>query len=133
MLTVKPIQTKQEQEFFASKCNIPYDEDMMAYAAYEEEKFLGMCQFAIKGECGFIKNIAPATDVDDFEAMFIMGRGTMNFIDLCGVHIARCEKNAGDGRLLTAMGFKDVDEELLFVDMNGMFTGGACTSHEKNN
>ena len=38
MLTVKPIQTKQEQEFFASKCNIPYDEDMMAYAAYEEEK-----------------------------------------------------------------------------------------------
>ena len=130
MLTVKPIQTKSEQELFCAKCNIPYDEDMMAYAAYEEEQFLGMCQFTIKGDCGFIKNLVPAEGIDDFEAMFIMGRGTMNFIDLCDVHIAECAKDAGDKRLLTAIGFKDVGKENLFVDMNGMFTGGACTSHK---
>ena len=131
MLTVKPIQTKEEQEFFCSKCNVPYDEDMMAYAAYVEEEFVGICQFTIKGERGFIKNIAPAKGVDDFEAMFIMGRGTMNFIDLCGVHTAECAKDAGENRLLTAMGFNDVGNEHLYVDMNGMFTGGGCTSHKE--
>ena len=130
MLTVKPIQTKQEQELLCTKCAVEYDEEMMAYAAYEEDKFLGVCQFTIKGECGFIKNIAPAVGIEDFEAMFIMGRGTMNFIDLCGAHTAKCAKNAGESRLITAIGFKDIGEEHLFVDMNGMFTGGACTSHK---
>ena len=131
MLTIKPIQSKSDQEFFCSKCNIPYDEDLMAYGPYGDGEYVGICQFAIKGDRGFIKNIAPVVGTDDFEAMFIMGRGTMNFIDLCDVHLAECARDAGDARLLTAIGFKDVGAEHLFVDMEGMFTGGACTSHKQ--
>ena len=57
MLTVKPIRSKSEQELFCAKCNIPYDIDLLAYSAHVDEVFVGMCQFAIKGERGYIKNI----------------------------------------------------------------------------
>ena len=130
MLTVVPIRSKSELEFFCAKCNIPYDIDLMAYSAHVDGAFVGMCQFGIKGERGYIKNIVSIDGVDDFEAMFIMGRATMNFIDLCGVHTCECAKDAGQARLLTAIGFKDIGSENLFVDMTGMFDGH-CSGHNK--
>ena len=128
MLTVKPIQSKSDQEFFCSKCNIPYDEDLMAYGAYVDGEFVGICQFAIKGDRGFIKNIAPVSGTNDFEAMFIMGRGTMNFIDLCGAHKAIAIKDAGNESLLKAIGFKQNENDEFFCDMTGFFEGN-CSGH----
>lgn len=129
MLTVKPIRTKAEQELFCAKCNIPYDVDLLAYSAHVDDVFVGMCQFGIKGERGYIKNIVSHEGIDDFEAMFIMGRGTLNFIDLCGAHEAECARDAGEPRLLTALGFKDTGEENLYADLHGMFDG-KCSDHK---
>ena len=129
MLIVKPIRSKSEQELFCAKCNIPYDVDMLAYSAHVDDAFVGMCQFAIRGERGYIKNIVSYENVNDFEAMFIMGRGTLNFIDLCGAHEAECARDAGDERLLKALGFKDTGEENLYADLNGMFDG-KCSDHK---
>ena len=128
MITVKPIQSKSDQEFFCSKCNIHYDEDLMAYGAYVDGEFVGICQFAIKGDRGFIKNIAPVSGTNDFEAMFIMGRGTMNFIDLCENHTCYADDNSASERLLLAIGFKRKDDK-YFCDMTGMFDGH-CDGHK---
>ena len=101
------------------------------YVANVDNAPVGIAQFEIKGSYCVVNDFASVPEKYDFEAMFIMGRGTMNFIDLCDVHIAECARDAGDARLLTAIGFKDVGAEHLFVDMEGMFTGGACTSHKQ--
>lgn len=131
MFKIEPIRTKEEQRKYCELCHIEYDEDYLAYAAFIDGAFSGICQFRIIGDAGMIRDLVPLPGVDDFEVMFIMGRSTMNFIDLCGVHLCRARKNAGEMRLLTGIGFRDVGEDSLFADMTGMFDGSHCASkHE---
>jgi hypothetical protein len=51
----------------------------------------------------------------------------MNFIDLCGAHICEAAREAGDARLLHAIGFREASGKLS-VDMTGMFDGH-CDGH----
>ena len=63
--------------------------------------------------------------VDDFEALIIMGRATMNFIDLCDVHKAYFEGE--NDRLAKAIGFRLTDGK-YFADLTNMFTSH-CAKH----
>ena len=48
MITVTPIQDKSLQAHFCGMCGIPYKEDLLAYAAYNDKKeFVGICQFGL--------------------------------------------------------------------------------------
>ena len=84
---------------------------------------MGFSQFDISGESGYIKTLKPKIGYSDFEAMFILGRATMNFIDLCGNHTCRAASNASDERLLKAIGFRLTDDGEYFADMTHMFDG----------
>ena len=128
MLEIKPIQSKAEQEAYCARCNIKYDANMMAYSAYDGNTFIGICQFTIKEKAGYIKNLAEAEGISDFEAMFIMGRGTMNFIDLCGVHACECAPDAASETLIKGLGFKLTDDGRYYADMTHFFDGGNCSS-----
>lgn len=123
MLKIKPIQTKDEQALACARCGVDFAPDDMAYGAYEGDSFLGVCQFSLDGRQGYIRNLREAEGIDDFEAMFIMGRAAMNFIDLCGVHCCVCADDAATERVTTAIGFKRNGEGVLFADMTGMFDG----------
>ncbi len=123
MLQIKPIQTKEQQAEACARCGIPYDSDCMAYAATLDGAFIGMAQFTIEKGHGHLKNLLTVDNIDDFEALFIMGRAVLNFIDLCGVHTATCETNAAPPRLLTAIGFKPSENGMLTADMTHMFNG----------
>ncbi len=127
MFHIRPIESKDEQRDLCSLCSLEYDEDCLAYAAYIDGEFSGISQFRL-GEAGYIRDLRPKEGVDDFEVMFIMGRATMNFIDLCGIHTCYASATAGDRRLLTAIGFRETEnEKILFADMTGMFDGSHCT------
>ncbi len=127
MFHIRPIQSKEEQKELCRLCNVEYDEDCLAYGAYIEERFSGICQFRL-GEHGYIQDLCPRQDVEDFEVMFIMGRTTMNFIDLCGIHTCFARRMAGDQRLIRAIGFHEIEgQDDLFADMTGMFDGSHCT------
>jgi hypothetical protein len=90
---------------------------------------MGFSQFEISGEFGYIKDLRPRIGYSDFEAMFILGRATMNFIDLCGIHTCRAAKDAGDETLLKSIGFKYSDKLCEYTcDMTGMFDG-KCQGH----
>ena len=67
------------------ECGIPYEEDLLAYAAYNDKKeFVGICQFGLDQTGGHIRHLEiPGTDDAD-DALFVMGRAALNFIDLCG-------------------------------------------------
>ena len=125
MLKVLPIQTKSEQEAICNACNVIYNPDLLAYSATVDGELRGVSQFKLTAEGGLVYDVAPAIDTYDFEALFVLGRGTLNFIDLCGVHYA-IYKGSVDSeekeRLLKAIGFKKTDKGTLELDLNGFFT-----------
>ena len=88
MLIVRPVQSKADQEKYCADCGAVYDADCLAYAAWVDERLVGICQFRLAGDGGHIVTLRRALGTDDVDALFIMARQTMNFIDLSGVHAA---------------------------------------------
>ena len=125
MLKVLPIQSKAEQEKICMACGVKFDPDLLAYSATVNDILAGVCQFKLTDKGGMLYDLAPATDSFDFEALFVLGRGTLNFIDLCGVHNAcflGAIHNEETERLIKAIGFKKNDDGSFTVDLNGFFT-----------
>ena len=107
MLIIKPIQTKREQEEICVECGALYNPDALAYSAREDEALLGVSQFRILGQYAQIYDLCNVRGVEDFEALIIMGRAVLNFVDLCGVKEAYI--SASNLSLNKALGFKEVD------------------------
>ena len=132
MLKVLPIQTKQEQERICVACGVKYDPDLLAYSATVDDVLAGVSQFKLTDKGGIVYDLKSVSSSFDFEAMFVLGRGTLNFIDLCGVHFARFEGEIPDEqyeRLIKAVGFKKT-ENGYEVDLEGFFTDHC---HDKKN
>ena len=130
MFKITPIQDKERQREVCLLCGAEYRAEAFAYQMYDIESgdIMGMSQFEI-GRSGYIFDLKEAPGRADFEAMFILARQTMNFIDLCGAHTCRAAKSSAPERLLTAAGFKEIDGE-YFCDMTGMFDGH-CGGHKE--
>lgn len=130
MFKITPVQDKERQKEICNECNAEYREDAFAYVMFDIDSgdIMGMSQFEI-GKVGYIFDLKESGEMSDFEAMFILARQTMNFIDLCGAHICRAASDAADERLLRAVGFKDVDG-IFTCDMTGMFDGH-CSGHKE--
>ncbi len=133
MFTISPINEKSKQEEYALACGATFRPDFFAYAMIDRDsdELMGFSQFEIDGVGGYISDLKPKLGYSDFEAMFILGRATMNFIDMCGIHTCRAAKDSADSRLLRAIGFKETDSEDYVVDMTGMFDGN-CGGHTVN-
>lgn len=130
MFKISAIQDPSEQKKVAEACCASAKDGFFAYVMRDCEtgELMGFSQFEI-GDTGYISDIRAVPDSDDFEAMFILGRTTMNFIDMCGAHICRMASDAADERLIRAIGFK-ADENGYTVDMTGMFDGSHCSGHK---
>ena len=128
MFKITPIQDKTRQKEVCDKCGAAFREDFFAYVMTDNESgaLMGASQFEIAKD-GYISDLREASGLSDFEAMFILGRATMNFIDMCGAHTCRAALDAGEERLLKSIGFKEVGGE-YFSDMTGMFDGN-CKGH----
>ena len=125
MLKVLPIQSKITQEEICLRCGVEYDPDLLAYSATVDDELAGVCQFKLTDKGGMVYDLAPVKDSFDFEAMFVLGRGTLNFIDLCGVHYAIYRGEVKDEqieRLVKAVGFKLTERGTYEVNLEGFFT-----------
>lgn len=122
MLEVLPIQSKSEQEALAVRCGIKYSPELMAYSAMIDGSAVGICQFSIKSGAGHIADIVSIPGSDDFEVMIILGRATLNFIDLCGVHEAYYDGIIRDETLLSAIGFSKNSDGRYYVNLTDFFT-----------
>ncbi len=129
MFKISPVQDQSTAEVYLTRCGAEVKDGSFVYAMTDIDSgdIMGISQFEITDGYGFIFDLRPATGTDDFEAMFILGRQTMNFIDACGMHICRADNNAGDPTLIKAIGFK-ADNCGYHCDMTGMFEGG-CGCH----
>ena len=131
MFKIEPIQDKARQKELCQQFEVEFCEDYFGYYMYDvlTGKPMGLSQFEVEGECGYIKDLKAYKDLDDSEAMFILGRQTMNFIDLCGAHVCYAKETESEAKLLSSIGFKSKSESgLLVCDMTGMFDGN-CGNH----
>ncbi len=124
MLEVKPIQTFEEHEDFCRRCGIEADADALCYAAYEDDRLLGVCEFKMWGAdgCAEMTALKNVIGVSDIESLFIMGRATLNYIDLHGVHEAIFTQKEGfDERLIKWIGFKLDEKDRWYMNLTGFF------------
>ena len=136
MLIIRPIQDKNMQAALCERCAAGYDPDLLAYGAWVSEdletdkigEFVGICQFKL-GKEAHIVTLAKAVGTDDTEAMFIMGRQTMNFIDLHGVHYAYFEADC-DEKFIMWLGFKKDENGKWAADLESFFKH-PCASEKK--
>ncbi len=130
MFRISPINDINLQNEYAKQCGTQLKDGYFAYAMIDVDtnELMGFSQFEIEESGGYISDLKPRVGLSDFEAMFILGRATMNFIDLCDKHTCRADKNAADERLLKAIGFKMLDNGDWYADMTGMFDGH-CDGH----
>ena len=134
MLTVLPIQSKLEQEATCARCGVPFRSECMAYAAEVDQKLVGICQFYLDSEGGHITDFSACSsenEAPDNEALFIMARGCLNFIDLCGIHRAFFEADFANTDLIHAIGFRKSSAGRWEVDLEGFFDH-PC-QHEQHN
>lgn len=122
MLEILPIQSKDEQAAICALCNVPYRVEMLAYRALVDGELRGVCQFTMNAEGGRIVDFASAPDAYEFEAMFVMGRAALNFIDLCGVHRAFFDADCDNETLIRAIGFRKNESGRYEMDLTDFFT-----------
>ena len=128
MFKITPIQDPETQRRYAELSGTKAVAGAFAYAMFdvESESPMGFSQFEIREDGGRLFDLRPIGK-DDYEAMFILGRQTMNFIDLCGAHTAKASDEYTDALLLRAIGFKKSENGEYFCNMDGMFDGKHCS------
>ncbi len=130
MFKISPVQDPALAENYAKLCGAKFEPALFMYAMTNTETgaLMGISQFEILTDSGYIYDLKEIPDGKDFEAMFILGRQTMNFIDLCGPKKCYAKIDAGDEKLLRAIGFR-AQGDTLICDMTGMFDGSHCAGH----
>jgi hypothetical protein len=131
MLKILPIQDKAEQELDCARCGITFRKNALAYAASVDDIFIGICQFRTTEGVGEIYDLTLVPGKEDFEALFIMGRAVLNFIDLCGVHRAVYLSDKVDETLMKAIGFSKNENGTLEMDLTDFFLH-PCAHHKKD-
>jgi hypothetical protein len=132
MFKISPVQSPETQIEYAKKCNCEYRAGAFAYAMVDNDtgELMGFSQFEINSDGGTLLDLRLSDAYsEDYEAIFILGRATMNFIDMCGAHTLNAAPDAADSTLLKAIGLKPTENGHYFCDMTGFFDGSHCSGH----
>ncbi len=124
MLTASPIQDKEKQKEICSLCSIPYRPNAFAYSQVENGNVIAAAQFDICENGGVILDLQMKDGLDDdIEALFILGRAVLNFLDLSGNRECKFEiKNEHDVKMAKMLGFREKDS-VWSLSLENLFTG----------
>ena len=129
MLRARAIRDINEQKNCCDVCCMTHNPDMLYFAIFENETdCLGTLEFRFTKEGAKITDVKPKKDTYDDEAMFILGKATLNFIDLVGPKYV--EYSAEDEKLSQLLEFYPKNG-VLQVNLEGYFTE-PCKRHKEN-
>ena len=129
MFKIEPLCDTELAKKIAKATGVEYKEGFFFYHMYDLDtgKTLGHAQFEILGKESYIYSLSTYPEVVDDEAMFILARQTMNFLEACGAY--ECYANAKiDNTLLKKVGFREVDGK-FYCNTKGMFDGHCGHKH----
>ena len=118
MLEIIPLKDKILQESVCIHCGVTFDASLMAYAAYESGKPIGICQFSIKDDEGYLIDLKSCDNAYPSRPIFLMGSAVLNFIDMCGAHNVKCENKNIDASLLCSIGFSKKSNGSFEIDLS---------------
>lgn len=86
MLRARAVREVEEQVGCCAACGMEHNPDRLYFAIFEEEiDCLGCCEFRLCPGGAEIVTVKPKVGTYDDEAMFILGKATLNFLDLMGI------------------------------------------------
>ncbi len=122
MLEIKPVQEKKEQQRLALVCGAPYRPDDLMYVAYVDGTLVGISQFGYENKQAWVHDIVCAPTTDDWDALFIMGRQTVNFINLSGSSEAYIKPQGAEQiALARRIGFFEQTDGVYRMNLDGFF------------
>ncbi len=111
MLTASPIQNKDEQKKLCEECGVIFRPDSFSYSQKENGEIIALSQFDIQKYGGVIYDLQMKKGLDDdIEALFILGRAVLNFLDLTGNKFCFYDvKTDHDRKMAKMLSFKEKD------------------------
>ena len=67
MLIIKRIPDGEMQEYLCSLCGAEYNEEYDAFSCYENEKFVGICQFICADGTAYIKDLTRYDHIKNYK------------------------------------------------------------------
>lgn len=122
MLIIKPIQDKKYQEQVCASCGFNFNPSLFAYSEKENDKLIAGCQFDILGKESVITDFGMVNSLpDDIEALIILGRAVMNFLELSGAETCIFDTSSNNNdNYAKALGFKLLNEKYQ-IKLKGLF------------
>jgi len=121
MLKILKIQDKSEQEQLCSTCGVPYVAHHMAYRIEVDEQTIGIATFFMGAKAGYLVQLCTIPGREDDNALFIAGRGVLDFMERCGAHEAFAIGSPCSDSLLREIGFT-LEDDLWSMDISEFFT-----------
>lgn len=126
MFKIFPIQDEETKNTYAEACGAAVKDGAFSYGMADAESLaiMGFSQFDIDGDASTLYDLKEKIGQSDFEAIFILGRATLEFCERCGATVCYAKKDAADETLLRAIGLRGADADGgLFGRIEGMFDG----------
>ena len=126
MFKIFPIQDDETKHTYADACGAAVIDGAFSYGMADAESLaiMGFAQFDIDKDRATLYDLKEKIGQSDFEAIFILGRATLEFCERCGTTVCYAKKAAADETLLRAIGLRSLNEcGELFGRIEGMFDG----------
>ncbi len=136
MFVVRAIQNKHLQREICHELNAHFFENALAYCAVDLQEdgasvdsYISICQFYMKGDAEIV-DLTAADGREEDEAVIVMLRAVMSFMNRCGVKNACFGSNATDEFWLKKSGFVCTDG-VYRIDLDKFYS--APCKHSKEN
>ena len=132
MFKIYPIQDEETKKTYAEACGTSVTAGTFAYGMMDAEShaIMGFSQFDLDGERATLYDLREVIGQNDFEAIFILGRATLEFMERCGSTECLAKKDAADATLLRAIGLRNETDEGFLGRIEGM-SDGHCSGDQK--
>ena len=119
---------------YAEACGASLVDGAFSYGMADAESLaiMGFAQFDFDGEEATLYDLKEKIGQSDFEAIFILGRATLEFCERCGATACFAKKDAADETLLRAIGLRTERDGGFYGRIEGMFDGH-CEGENKEN
>ena len=132
MFKIFPIQDEETKKIYAEACGAHVVTGAFAYGMTDAESLaiMGFSQFDIDGDQATLYDLKEKIGQNDFEAIFILGRATLEFCERCGAEECYASFGAAEETLLRAIGLRTERNGKLLGRIAGMFDGH-CEGEKK--
>ena len=118
MFQIQPVRSKDLQRRLAQAVGAPYFPDTYAFYAVEltddaaeVTALLGLCQFTYTPEEAVIRSVKPAAGYEDDEAITVMVRAVMSFLDHAEIPFVFIAPDAAEPERIRRWGFRPLKSD----------------------